>query len=49
MNEELDVNDILTAMRLQIGTMAQENAILRAKLKKAEDAAVRNCGCASDN
>ena len=36
MNEELDVNEILSAMRQQVGTMAQENAILLAKIKKLE-------------
>ena len=37
MNEELDVNEILAAMRTQIGAMAQENAILAAKIKKLEN------------
>ena len=37
MNEELDVNEILAAMRQQIGVMAQENAILAAKIKKLEN------------
>lgn len=37
MNEELDVNEILAAMRNQIGAMAQENAILAAKIKKLEN------------
>jgi cell division protein FtsB len=37
MNEELDVNEILTAMRNQIGAMAQENAILAARIKKLEN------------
>jgi regulator of replication initiation timing len=36
MNEELDVNEILSAMRQQVGTMAQENAILSARIKKLE-------------
>lgn len=49
MNEELDVNEILAAMRNQVGLMAQENAILAARLKKAEDAALRNCGCSQNN
>lgn len=49
MTEELDVNEILAAMRTQIGAMAQENAILLARLKKAEDAAVRNCGCSQND
>jgi hypothetical protein len=43
--EELDVNDILAALRIQIGAMAQENAILSARLKKAEnELAVRDSG-----
>ncbi len=46
MQEELDVNDILTAMRLQIGAMAQENAILSAKVKKLENGC---CGNLSDS
>lgn len=37
MNEELDVNEILAAMRQQIGAMAQENAILSARIKKLEN------------
>lgn len=37
MNQELDVNEILAAMRQQIGVMAQENAILVAKIKKLEN------------
>lgn len=37
MNEELDVNEILAAMRQQIGVMAQENAILAARIKKLEN------------
>lgn len=46
MNNEIDVNEILAAMRQQIGAMAQENAILAAKIKKLEnDANLRNCGC----
>lgn len=49
MNEELDVNEILAALRAQIGAFAQENAILSAKLKKAENALVRDCGCSQNN
>lgn len=45
MAEELDVNEILAAMRQQIGVLAQENAILTARLKKMENDSVRNCGC----
>jgi cell division protein FtsB len=37
MNEELDVNEILAAMRNQIAVMAQENAILKATIKKLEN------------
>lgn len=37
MNEELDISDILNAMRERIGAMAQENAILAAKIKKLEN------------
>jgi len=37
MDEGLDVNEILAAMRQQIGVMAQENAILVAKIKKLEN------------
>jgi len=37
MDEQLDVNEILAAMRQQIGVMAQENAILVAKIKKLEN------------
>ena len=49
MAEELDVNEILAAMRQQIGAMAQENAILSARLKKMENDSVRNCGCSQNN
>jgi cell division protein FtsB len=37
MNEELDISDILNAMRERIGVMAQENAILAARIKKLEN------------
>jgi cell division protein FtsB len=37
MDEGLDVNEILAAMRQQIGAMAQENAILAARIKKLEN------------
>ena len=47
MNEELDVNEILTAMRNQIGAMAQENAILAARIKKLENGQVYSVGYAS--
>ncbi len=36
MNEQLDVNEILAAMRKQIGAMAQENAILAARIAQLE-------------
>ncbi len=49
MNEELDVNEILAAMRNQIGAMAQENAILKATIKKLNDANLRNCGCSQND
>lgn len=37
MNEELDVTDILNALRDRIGMLAQENAILAARIKKLEN------------
>ena len=37
MNEELDVTDILNALRERIGMLAQENAILAARIKKLEN------------
>lgn len=50
MNEEIDVNEVLAAMRTQIGAMAQENALLAAKIKKMEnDANLRNCGCSQND
>lgn len=49
MTEELDVNEILAAMRQQIGAMAQENAILAARLKKIENDSLRNCGCSQND
>lgn len=48
--EELDINEILAAMRIQVGAMAQENAILAARLKKIEqNASVRDCGCSQND
>ena len=50
MENEIDVSAVLTAMREQIGVMAQENAILKAtieKLNKANDC--RNCSNNTDN
>jgi cell division protein FtsB len=50
MNEELDVNEILTAMRNQIGAMAQENAILAARIKKLENGLCNGtCSNTTDN
>jgi len=49
MAEELDVNEILAALREQIGLMAQENAILKATIKKIENDSVRNCGCSQND
>lgn len=46
MNDQLDVNEILAAMRNQIGAMAQENAILAARIKKLENGSCN--GCISD-
>lgn len=37
MNEEIDVNEVLAAMRQQIGALAQENALLVARVKKLEN------------
>jgi hypothetical protein len=37
MNEELEITDVLNALRERIGMMAQENAILVAKIKKLEN------------
>lgn len=37
METELDLAIVLQAMREQIGSMAQENAILRATIKKLEN------------
>ena len=45
MQEELDVNELLAAMRQQIGAMAQENAILAVTIKKLENGC---CGNLSD-
>lgn len=49
MNTEIDVNEILAAMREQIGSMAQDIAILKATIKKLNDAAVRDCGCSQND
>lgn len=50
MNEEIDVNEVLAAMRQQIGALAQENAVLSARIKKMEDESnLRNCGCSQND
>ena len=46
METELDLATVLQAMREQIGSMAQENAILKATIKKMSDE--RNCTNCSD-
>ena len=45
MQEELEITDILNALRERIGMMAQENAILIARIKKLENGC---CGNLSD-
>jgi len=37
MDTEIDLANVLQAMREQIGSMAQENAILKATIKKLEN------------
>lgn len=49
METELDLATVLQAMREQIGSLAQENAILKATIKKMENDSVRNCGCSQNN
>lgn len=50
MTEELDVNEILAAMRNQIGAMAQENALLIARIKKLENGLCSgNCSDTKNN
>ena len=50
MNQEIDVNEILAAMRIQIGAMAQENAILAARIKKLENGpCTGNCSDTKNN
>lgn len=49
METELDLAIVLQAMREQIGSMAQENAILKATIKKMENASVRNCRCSQND
>lgn len=44
MENEVDLAIVLQAMREQIGAMAQENAILRATIKKLENGlSCRDC------
>lgn len=50
MEEQIELSEVLKAMREQIGVLAQENAILKAtieKLNKANDC--RHCSDNSDN
>lgn len=47
MEKEVDVSAVLTAMREQIGVMAQENAILKATIAKLEN--VTHCTNCSNN
>lgn len=50
MDNEIDLATVLQAMREQIGSMAQENAILKATIKKMEDGRdTRDCACSSNN
>ena len=49
METELDLATVLQAMREQIGSLAQENAILKATIKKMENDSVRNCGCSQND
>lgn len=49
METEIDLATVLQVMREQIGSMAQENAILKATIKKMENDSVRNCGCSQNN
>lgn len=37
MQDELEISDILNALRERIGLLAQENAILTARIKKLEN------------
>ncbi len=52
MTEEARINldDVLMHLRDLIGTQAQENAILKATIKKLEDERnTRDCACSSNN
>lgn len=50
MSNEIDLAAVLEAMREQIGLQAQENAILKATIKKLEDERnTRDCSCSKDN
>lgn len=46
MHEELEITDILNSMRERIGMLAQENALLVAKIKKLENGPC--CGALSN-
>ncbi len=44
MDEEIELSAVLTAMREQIGVLAQENAILKATIEKLKNVThCRNC------
>lgn len=50
MENEVDLAIVLQAMREQIGAMAQENAILRATIKKLENGpSCRDCSNTKNN
>jgi cell division protein FtsB len=50
MENEVDLAIVLQAMREQIGAMAQENAILRATIKKLENGpSCRDCSDTKNN
>ena len=50
MENEIDLAIVLQAMREQIGVMAQENAILRATIKKLENGPCNGpCSNTTDN
>lgn len=42
MNDEIDVNEILKAMRENIGALSQENAVLRATITKLQELIAAN-------
>lgn len=50
MDNEIDLAAVLAAMREQIGSMAQENAILKAAIKKLENGpCTGNCSDTKNN